>query len=333
MKKHLLLLSLILFSLNSVNAKSGSLPDSLKMLQRQNIEFSEELSKLRNEIEYTKSLVQVGNGSISNQLSSSQHNLSSLSNLFTVISIILVIVIPIVSWYITRLSNRVTNNLVQANTILSNINNVRQEVLDMQTEVTSIQQTIRSNLSALYESLRNEEIKAIFKRLEVEPLDINHFFPTLATVTLSSEYFDNLIKILNATKDFDNKKKAIILILLCSHFPSETLNNQDAIDVLKDLSVTQGLYMTELIPYLKELCECARNNQFEKYLPLIVMAIFGTINSTMAEKSANATLNIFNEGLSINHKKLLIAALGEHEYLLKQLDALLPWENFLKINN
>jgi len=72
---------------SNANANSPNVLDSLKLLQQKNIELSDELSKLRNEVEYTKSLVQVGNGTVSNQLSSSQHNLNTLNILLIFLSL------------------------------------------------------------------------------------------------------------------------------------------------------------------------------------------------------------------------------------------------------
>src|SRR4051794_20042149 len=115
MKKIISLICLFLIGTSSIIAKNSPKADSLAMLKQKVFELNDQLSKTKNDIEYTKSLVQIGNGTISNQLSSSQHTLSTFSTLFTIIGIILAIVIPLVGWYITRLANQVTNNLAEAN--------------------------------------------------------------------------------------------------------------------------------------------------------------------------------------------------------------------------
>ncbi|MDN3583784.1 hypothetical protein [Mucilaginibacter flavus] len=325
------LLSLILFAISmSVFANGNTKIDSLKILIKQNSDLNNEIQKNRNEIEYTKSLVQVGNGTISNQLSSSQSTLSALSTIFSIIGILLAVAIPSVGWYITKLANRVTKNLAEANQILQTLTKLKTEVKEIEVSVSETQSLIQNNLSALYQSLQDEEITAIFRRLDDVPEDIVHFFPQFTTIKFSKNYFQNFKKIHSRVITMNERSADATIALLVQHYPVEAVNDPDLINEIMRYSFTDAFYMDELLSYHRAICNFISGKDIDLYSDLFIKSVIVVDGSkNKPEIFFENMLKIWNELLNSNHKQTIVEKIKTTNQCKSFKSLIIDWEKLI----
>ena len=330
MKRILLLLTMCFVAIQ-ITAKPLSKSDSLNTLYQKNLELNSELAKTKLEIEYTKSLIQTGNGVIANQLSSSQHLLSSLGIIFTIIGLILVIIIPIAGWYITKIANQVKTSLEEAKEILNTVTILKSDVTIIQKEITETKDLIKNNLSGLYQSLQDEEIKAIFKRLEIEPFDIQHTFSKLTTITLANHYYRNIKDVYIKTANANHLSSITALNLIAQHFPSEAFNDLEILKSFKLHSMDFPFYLGELPKYHEALCEFINNKNFLEHSDLFKNSILGcnTLNSDF-EQRIQLIFNIWNKKLTNIQKQQLIEFIDKNQQLLIFKDKMKDWKKNLE---
>jgi len=252
-----------------------------------------------------------------------------LNILLILVTIGLTLIIPFASRYFAKLSKQVSNNLIRVDSILKKTDETFQKVNIAEKNVEEIQSTIMKNLSALYQSLEGEEIKTIFDRLKLEPLNLIHFFPKLATVRLPKESFDDLVDIYKKLKVLDFAMMQSCLILLCCQFPSQTFKNEDLVKELQNTFVTHGFYPTELSNYLIELKKYIADKPFEENLYLVTNTIRATAQSLFPTQIINTVLTFFNENLSNEQKILLISSLNIPNVNVRPLPN--NWQEILKV--
>jgi hypothetical protein len=305
--------------------------DSLKILNQKNVELSNEIAKNGSEIQGIKSLVEVSNGVISNQLSASQHTISTVSTFFTVIGLFLAVALPVAAWYIKRLANSVRVDLNEAKAALEKINEVKISIDAAQQNVNEIQETIKNNLTGLYQSLQHEEIKAIFDRLENEPADLQHFFPKLATNNqLSGNYFENLKSIHNKLFITYTNVATQALILISQHYPKQAFNDNEVLSLLKSNNVLSALYTSEFKNYQNALCEFLNDKDISNYMLLFEHSFEAIGVQEHPLNYMTITFLAWNQLLNNTQKQVILTELNNPEKCPSFKYAVPGWEEIIK---
>lgn len=124
-------------------------------------------------IESLKTLVDLSNGTISNQL-------SSINTLLTIVSITLALVGIFLGLYINNMHSRILK--------------MKECVEESAKKTKEINEQIHSDFSSLYQQLREEETLSYLKRLEQVPEDISNVVPILLSRTLEDKHYPYLRK-------------------------------------------------------------------------------------------------------------------------------------------
>lgn len=200
-------------------------------------------------IETINHLVSVSNETISNQI-------AAVNTLLMVFSIILALIGAGLGIYITKLHNKALR-------IKSSFEEKEQTILELAKTIEETDRKIQNDLKGLFKQLQHEETIALLKRLEDEPLDINHLCPQLLTRSLDEDCF-HIVK--NAyfkfleTKPQPNdfyEKRCNYRILLFQHFSYLSLLDEDLRDDFVDgFSIsTLAAFKQDIIKSTKDICK------------------------------------------------------------------------------
>ena len=120
--------------------------------------------------------------------------------------------------YITRQVKNVTHIAKQSKIVLGDHLKIRDEVRDLD-------EKIKTNMSELYNALKEEETKALVERLCEVPEDIGNLFDVLASRYISKEFFPQMKKAYQSLSDVSDGSGYILLFF--QHFPSLAIFDED----------------------------------------------------------------------------------------------------------
>jgi hypothetical protein len=208
--------------------------------------------------ESLRDLVEMSNATISNELSSASISLNVMSVIIAVVGIAF-------SIYVSVLYNRVKKVREEVKNKTRYVYGVKKHVDEIKKQVDEVDSQIHSNLSGLYQQLREEETKTIINRLVEEPLDISN----LDTLLLSRKIDDSLYPLLKEAflKLQKTGRKDVrpqmglsyndkYLLLFFQHFYYNSIMDDDIRDVLPS---SYGLLMRcafkrDIIKSTEDLC-------------------------------------------------------------------------------
>ena len=203
--------------------------------------------------ECLRSLVEVSNSTIANELSAASHSLNIFSWVIAITGVS-------IGAYVTFLFYRVKK-------IKSEVVNAKQYVDNTKKCVVEIDSQIQSNLEGLYKRLREEETKTLIARLVEEPLDL----PNIENLLLSrniddslfpllKEAFINLLKTGREDEKPDPDKlsfKKGYLLLFFQHFFYNSILDDDLRDFFPSF-YSDGMYCEfkrDIIKTTEDLCK------------------------------------------------------------------------------
>lgn len=130
--------------------------------------------------------------------------------------------------YIARQVSNVTQIAKQSKTVLVNHLKIRDEV-------RSLDEDIKNNMSKLYNDLKEEETRALIKRLNEVPEDIGNLFPILASREIQKEFFPQIKKAFQALSGSatGDERKYSYLGLFFQHFAGLAIFDDDLHDKME----------------------------------------------------------------------------------------------------
>lgn len=135
---------------------------------------------LDEKVQHLTDIIQASNGSINNSL-------TATSNFLTVVTIILSILAAALALYVTYLERKMRS-------MKDAVEEMNKTVSEKEAEVKKLVEEINSNMEGLFKRIQREDTKAILKRLEEVPEDIDNLIHTLLTRVLLPEDYGSLKK-------------------------------------------------------------------------------------------------------------------------------------------
>lgn len=263
------------------------------------------LQNINDNIDAVRRIVDVSNSTIANEISAVNTVLMAFTIVFGVVGLLL-------GSYILWLQRKVSK-------MSDNIAEKEQRIISLANMVEETDQKIHSDISGLYEDLRNEETMALLRRLEEEPLDITNLSPLLLTRSLTDKGFSILkqayVKLKSLGPEID--KNLIIepsyrqqyVLMFFQHFLRESMLDEDVRpDVVKEFqSSMRCAFKRDIIKSTEDFCSALNesNMQFDKVL--LVVDYLKALNQS-DYRNLIELKNIFQEKLSSN---LLVDAIDK----------------------
>lgn len=145
--------------------------------ERDSITYLQDIYK---DIDAIRSIVDISNATIANEI-------SAVNTILVVFTIVFGIIGIFLGWYISFLQKKVTK-------MSDNIAEKEQSIIKLANTVEETDKKIRSDISGLYAELRDEETMTFLHRLEEEPLDIANLSNLLLARPLRDKGFPILKK-------------------------------------------------------------------------------------------------------------------------------------------
>lgn len=204
------------------------------------------VDQLQHRVESLHSLIDSSYSVISNEIASSNNYLTVISIVIGVVSLFLTVIGFGIGYYINSLCKKVKdaeNTISEKERIIKDLSHAVKETDDK----------ITNDLESIYNRLRREELKAILKRLETEPLDICHYQSILLANDLEDVMFESLYRAYQKLKAsgnadrgasiFESSYKNKYLLVFFQHYLCQSLLN---VDLREDI-----------IKFFEEGCRCA----------------------------------------------------------------------------
>ena len=198
-------------------------PDQLEiynLLSNKIIDLEKHIRKTKEEIDkkfdYQMQCNETAINSVNTSISGASYAIMILGIIVTFLGVGLAI-------YIARQIRNVTHIANQSKSALSNHLKIRDEV-------RALDEKIKNNMSDLYNDLKEEETRALIKRLSEVPEDIGNLFSILASREIPKELFPQIKK---AHQSLTNGDKPGYLLLFFQHFPSLSLFDEELQDEME----------------------------------------------------------------------------------------------------
>lgn len=234
------------------------------------------IDQLQQQIGSLQNFIDISNGIISNEISSSNNYLSVVSICIGVISLILTLVGFGIGYYINSLYKKI-------HIIEKTISEKERKIVELSKTVHDTNEKITNDLGSIYKKLRKEELKALIKRLELEPLDIKHCISMLLSNELEDSWFDDLChaykkliesgKADSGTSLFDSSYGSNYKIVFFQHYLYKCLLSKDMRD--------------DIVAFFEEGCGCA----YERDIIKCTKDLCNALNESVMPKPTDALYN------------------------------------------
>ena len=203
----------------------------------------------------------------------------------------------VVSVYISKKSDHISNTLNNANIVLE--------------DVKRIEKYIDSGLDGLYTKLQIQEIDRTIERLEQEPEDIENLFHRFSSIYLTIDNYDKLRKIylenrlILTTNEIDGGFPYIALLF--QHFPAKCFFDQE-IKLWDSPDLTdhcENAFPREILNATKEIIDFVCGNKFDDYNEHLIKYFRGIENGR--HKNLSDIYKITYDRCTDKSKKFAIA--------------------------
>ena len=210
------------------------------------------LQNINDNIDAVRRIVDVSNSTIANEISAVNTMLVAFTIVYGVVGVLLGVYI---SW-LQRKVSRMSDNIAEK----------EQKIITLANTVEETDRKIHSDISGLYEELRNEETMALLHRLVEEPLDISNLSQLLFSRSLNAEGFVVLkqaytkLKSLGPEIDEDRiiepSYRQQYIIIFFQHYLRESILDEDLRpDIAKEYSRSMGCaFKRDIIKSTEDFC-------------------------------------------------------------------------------
>jgi hypothetical protein len=210
------------------------------------------LQNINDNIDAVRRIVDVSNSTIANEISAVNTMLVAFTIVFGIVGVLLGVYI---SW-LQRKVSRMSDNIAEK----------EQKIITLANTVEETDRKIHSDISGLYEELRNEETMALLHRLVEEPLDISNLSQLLFSRSLNAEGFVVLkqaytkLKSLGPEIDEDRiiepSYRQQYIIIFFQHYLRESILDEDLRpDITKEYSRSIGCaFKRDIIKSTEDFC-------------------------------------------------------------------------------
>lgn len=259
-------------------------------------------SSNNNDLDFIKSIVEISNSSISNQLTTLNALIAGFSLIFVISSIFLSIYIS----YLVRKVKKAKESIEEKENVINSLAKTVKET----------DEKIQSNISGLYTQLRAEETLTLLRRLEEEPLDIVNLEEPLLARPLGEDGFPILkrayIKLLKLGQEIDvsdylrpSLRKQFHLLFFQHYLRKTILDDDLRPEVSKDFEFgISCAFKRDIIKSTEDFCSALSYNtaSFDKELILTnyLKAINNSKYSDLADLKNILEKNIYDQALLPN---------------------------------
>ena len=257
------------------------------------------LQNMNENFEAIKTIVDVSNDTISNEI-------SSVNTLLCVFSVIVGLIGIFFGWYISRVEKKVK-------AMKESIENKEKSIKDIAKTVEDTDNKIQSDISGLYNQLRKEESLTLLRRLELEPMDINNLDRLLLARPLETDGFSILknayMKLIKQEEEVTDDEKRLFSLLFFQHFLSLSILDDDLRDSIVEFfpQSMNCAFKRDIIKSTNDFCDAISTNgaPFDKVE--LVSYYLKALNESKFYDLMELK-NIFQENLS---KDLLVDAIDK----------------------
>ena len=261
------------------------------------------LQNINDNIDAVRRIVDVSNSTIANEISAVNTMLVAFTIVFALVGIFL-------GFYITWLKNKISK-------MNNNIAEKEQKIISLANTVEETDKKIQSDISGLYEKLRNEETMTLLRRLVEEPQDISNLSDLLLARPLSNKGFSIIkqafmkLKSLGPEIDEDrfiepSYRRQYTLLFFQHYLRESVLDDELRPEIIKDFERNMACaFKRDIIKSTEDFCHAlsVSNAPFDK-----VMLLADYLKALNQSKYSNLVelKNIFQEKVN---KDILVEAI------------------------
>lgn len=228
------------------------------------------LQNINDNIDAVRRIVDVSNSTIANEISAVNTMLVAFTIVFGIVGIFL-------GWYISWLQKKVSK-------MSDNIAEKEQKIICLANTVEETDRKIHSDISGLYEDLRNEETMTLLRRLVEEPLDITNLSQLLMARSLGDKEFSILkqayinlkslgSEIIDRDRVLEPTYRQMFILLFFQHYLRESILDEDIRpDIIKQFGYCMRCaFKRDIVKSTEDFCMAISDGraQFDKVLSLV----------------------------------------------------------------
>jgi hypothetical protein len=251
------------------------------------------LQSINENFEAIKSIVDVSNDSISNEI-------DAVNTLLVVFSIVFALVGVVLGVYISFLHNKVIK-------IKESIDDKEQTIIRIAKTVEETDSKITNDLRGLYEKLQKEETLSLLRRLDEEPQDISNLIQPLLARSLEEDGFAILKQAFLKLKsmdledyDYSSKVSSFTLLFFQHYLYQSLLSDELRDDVISNINQSvQCAFKRDIIKSTKDMCKAISIDSAPFNKIDILVSYLKAINDSRFKDSVELK-NILLENLNSN---------------------------------